>query len=99
MSVPKKKISKRRTRARRSHHGVTKPAVTTCQKCGQNVRPHYACSACGNYRGRNVLNKQAKVEKKLDTATPVAEKKATPKAKATKTKKATPKVAKKQEKK
>lgn len=65
MSVPKKRISKRRTRARRSHHGLSKPSVTECPKCKQPTQPHRACAACGHYRGRDVLKLQAKVEKKI----------------------------------
>ncbi len=65
MSVPKKRISKRRTRARRSHHALKKPSVATCPKCKQHIRPHHACASCGQYRERDVLRLQEKVEKKI----------------------------------
>jgi large subunit ribosomal protein L32 len=65
MSVPKKRLSKSRTRSRRSHHAVAVIQSTTCPSCGSPMRPHYACPSCGKYRGRDVLKLQAKVEKKI----------------------------------
>lgn len=65
MSVPKKRISKRRTRARRSHHSIQSPTVSTCPKCSAALQPHHACPSCGYYKGRDVLNKTATAEKKL----------------------------------
>ena len=66
MSVPKKKISRTRTRSRRSHHALAAVAVTKCVQCGYAKLPHRVCSHCGFYRGKNVLNLQARVERKLD---------------------------------
>lgn len=65
MSVQKKRISKRRTRIRRSHHALQKPTIATCQKCHSPLQPHRACPSCGHYNGRDVLQLQAKVERKL----------------------------------
>lgn len=69
MSVQKKRISKRRTRNRRSHHALKVPNVTTCPKCKNPVKPHYACPSCGYYRGKKVLDLAAKVERKLKART------------------------------
>ncbi|OGY87179.1 MAG: 50S ribosomal protein L32 [Candidatus Kerfeldbacteria bacterium RIFOXYA2_FULL_38_24] len=65
MSVPSKRISKSRTRSRRAHHALTKTATIACPKCQHAKRPHYACPACGYYKGRDVLKKSAKVTKKI----------------------------------
>lgn len=65
MTVPAKRISKRRTRSRRSHQALKKVHLTTCSKCGQITKPHHACLHCGYYRGRDILKKQQKIEKKL----------------------------------
>lgn len=66
MSVPAKRVSKRRTRARRSHHALTTVTLATCSQCRQPMRPHYACPSCGFYRGRDVLKRAKKVERKLE---------------------------------
>lgn len=31
--------------------------VTKCEKCGEAVRVHRACAACGFYKGKDVLSK------------------------------------------
>ena len=28
-----------------------------CPKCGADIRPHRVCSECGNYKGKEVVNK------------------------------------------
>ena len=37
-------------------------ALTTCPKCGATIQPHRACMACGFYKGKDVLNNNAKEE-------------------------------------
>ncbi|HVH83563.1 MAG TPA: 50S ribosomal protein L32 [Steroidobacteraceae bacterium] len=60
MAVPKKKISKSRRDMRRSHHALTKATYVECPNCGELMRPHHICRACGHYRGREVVEaKQA----------------------------------------
>lgn len=56
MAVPKKKTSKSKARKRRTHYKI-KPEVTIdCPKCGEKMRPHFACPHCGYYRGKKVLS-------------------------------------------
>lgn len=40
---------------RRSHHALAEPALTKCA-CGAFRRRHHACSACGMYRGKQVID-------------------------------------------
>ena len=65
MAVPKKKTSHRRTRQRRTHHGLSVPTLVACAKCGEKNLPHRACANCGFYGGKKVLDTQSKLAKKL----------------------------------
>ena len=55
MAVPKKKTSHSRKNMRRAHDALTAPNVIYCE-CGEPTLPHRACSSCGTYKGRQVLN-------------------------------------------
>ncbi|HKX74387.1 MAG TPA: 50S ribosomal protein L32 [Acidimicrobiia bacterium] len=55
MAVPKKKMSRMRTRHRRSAWKAAKPAMSVCPRCNAQKLPHRACPNCGTYRGREVL--------------------------------------------
>ena len=48
--VPKQKISRRRTRIRRSHHARTGPNLADCPQCNSPKLPHAACPNCGYVR-------------------------------------------------
>jgi large subunit ribosomal protein L32 len=52
VAVPKRKMSRANTRARRSQWKTTPVATTTCPRCGSATRPHTACPSCGTYKGR-----------------------------------------------
>jgi large subunit ribosomal protein L32 len=65
----------RHTRAhtanRRSHHALKAVGTSLCKDCGHPKLKHVACSNCGKYKGRevvNVLAKAAKKSKKKETA-------------------------------
>ena len=45
--LPVKKVSKSRTRSRRSHHSLKPTNFSVCSKCGQAKLPHAACTSCG----------------------------------------------------
>ncbi|MBC8481997.1 MAG: 50S ribosomal protein L32 [Planctomycetes bacterium] len=45
--LPKKKISRTRTRTRRSHHSLKPVNYSLCKQCGQAKLPHAACQNCG----------------------------------------------------
>ena len=36
---------------------VSAEEVTTCPKCGEVVKPHRVCKACGTYKGKEVISK------------------------------------------
>ena len=56
MAVPKHKTSKSKRDKRRTHHKIGAPDISVCKDCGQPSLPHHACSKCGKYRGRQVMN-------------------------------------------
>jgi large subunit ribosomal protein L32 len=59
MAVPKRKTSHSKKNKRRSHHALTGPSLTTCPDCGEPTMRHRACSHCGSYRGRKVVEVRA----------------------------------------
>jgi len=58
MAVPFRRTSKTKKNMRRTHLKKEVGAITTCTKCGAAIRPHRACTKCGNYKNENVLNVQ-----------------------------------------
>lgn len=56
MAVPKRRTSITKKRMRRTHLKKEVGAITKCSKCGAPIRPHRACTACGNYKNESVLN-------------------------------------------
>ncbi|MDR3360788.1 MAG: 50S ribosomal protein L32 [Bifidobacteriaceae bacterium] len=52
MAVPKRRLSRANTRARRSQWKTKSTPLTTCPQCQQPARPHTACPNCGTYKGR-----------------------------------------------
>lgn len=56
MAVPKRKLSRARTRRRRaSSWKVEAPGRSTCPQCHQIKRPHVVCPNCGWYGGRQAV--------------------------------------------
>lgn len=55
MAVPFRRTSKTKKRMRRTHLKKEVCALTTCSKCGATIRPHRACTKCGNYNGKEVI--------------------------------------------
>lgn len=55
MAVPKRKMSRSNTRARRSQWKAAPVALAPCQTCRSPKPPHLACPTCGTYDGRQVL--------------------------------------------
>lgn len=55
MAVPKKKMSRSRTRSRKAAWKVQAPRPVACEQCGKPKRPHRVCRECGTYAGREVI--------------------------------------------
>jgi large subunit ribosomal protein L32 len=56
MAVPKRKMSRSRTRHRKAQWLRTSaPTYATCKRCKSPIRPHTVCGTCGTYAGRTVL--------------------------------------------
>ena len=56
MPVPKRKKSRARVRMRRANWlRMSKPTYAACARCKSPVRPHHACTVCGYYAGRQVV--------------------------------------------
>ncbi len=57
MAVPKGKVSRqRRDNNRSTVWRLPAPDVVKCPNCGAFCMPHRACKACGQYKGRVVVN-------------------------------------------
>lgn len=60
MAVPKRKVSRARRDKRRSTvWKLDLPALVKCPQCGELKTPHRVCKACGFYKGREVIKKEA----------------------------------------
>ena len=88
MAVPKKRTGHSAQGKRRANWKATKPEVATCPNCGQPVKSHTVCTACGQYKGKVVSRKDPNFveeikEKEVKKAAP-KKKSSTKKAKAEK---------------
>lgn len=55
MAVPKKKMSRMRTRHRKAQWKIHRPTLVECPQCRALKVPHRACPNCGTYKGREVV--------------------------------------------
>lgn len=58
MAVPKRRMSRSNTRARRSQWKATAPTLVACSNraCREPKLRHIACPTCGQYDGRQVTS-------------------------------------------
>ena len=57
MAVPKRKMSRSRTRHRKSANmKMSRPTTATCPRCKSTIRPHTVCQECGQYQGRTAID-------------------------------------------
>ena len=56
MGVPKRKTSKMRLRTRKAANRWRAPKAGKCPQCGAITHTHAACTACGYYKDRQVLD-------------------------------------------
>lgn len=64
MGLPAKRTTSTKRDLRRSHHALSALSVGKCSRCGNAMRPHNACGNCGFYKGKEVINILAKLDKK-----------------------------------
>jgi large subunit ribosomal protein L32 len=64
MAIPRSKHTKGRRNMGRLHRYLKKPVFGACTKCGKPVVPYTVCQNCGFYKGREVINVLAKLDKK-----------------------------------
>lgn len=57
MAVPFRRTSKTK-RMRRTHLKKVAAGFINCPNCGEPIKPHRACTKCGFYKGKDVLNKK-----------------------------------------
>lgn len=55
MAVPKRKVSKMKKRLRKMANRYEGVQATLCTTCGAALKPHRACTACGSYKGKQVI--------------------------------------------
>jgi len=58
-ALPKRKYAKARQGKRREHLGIKPPALVECPQCHNPKIPHHACSTCGSYGGKEVIEIKA----------------------------------------
>ena len=56
MPVPARRHSKTRTRSRRAHDFLKSVNDVTCSNCQAPCLSHIACTSCGFYKGRQVVD-------------------------------------------
>jgi len=62
--LPKRKLSKGRRDRRRSQDALQAVSLVQCSNCGEMTLQHTICSACGHYRGKEVLDLGKESKKK-----------------------------------
>ena len=68
MGLPGHRRTSGDKRRRAAHFALTAKDSNTCPKCGKMVLPHRACTACGTYKGRQVLNVAKRAHRKTKAA-------------------------------
>ena len=59
MAVPKRKTGKARKNKRRSNvWKLDMPGMVKCPNCGEFNLAHRVCSACGTYKGKQIIAKE-----------------------------------------
>ena len=61
--LPKRKIAHARQGERRAHMKIEAEAVMNCPQCNSPKFPHHACTNCGTYNGREVIEIKAPKKK------------------------------------
>ncbi len=68
MAVPKSKITRSKRGMRRAHLALKGANPNECSNCGELVRPHHVCGACGHYSDREVVTMVEEIDLDEDAA-------------------------------
>lgn len=80
MAVPKKRTGASAQGHRRANWKATKPATTTCPKCGAIALTHTICTECGYYKGKPASIKHEDYNAAIEEAKPAKKKAAAKKS-------------------
>ncbi|MCF6136995.1 50S ribosomal protein L32 [Pseudalkalibacillus berkeleyi] len=57
MAVPFRRTSTTRKNKRRTHYKLKVPGMVKCPNCGEYKLSHRVCGECGQYKGKEVVEK------------------------------------------
>ena len=66
MAEPKKRTNKSKTGMRRMHIKACAPSILYCSNCHEAKPAHMVCPSCGQYKGKQVVEKKEKVVEKVE---------------------------------
>lgn len=61
--VVRMRSTRSHTGNRRSHHALKAMSLNLCENCKAPKQKHVVCAACGQYKGRKVIDMDAKLKK------------------------------------
>ena len=61
---PKKRHSRQRQGKRRHAIKLSVTKTVVCKNCSKNIKAHAVCKHCGYYRGKEIINVNARKEKR-----------------------------------
>ena len=62
--VVRMRATRAHTGNRRSHHALDAVRLSVCSNCKSKHIRHTACSTCGHYRGKMIIDMKSKVDRK-----------------------------------
>ncbi|GBD38058.1 50S ribosomal protein L32 [bacterium HR37] len=62
MALPKRRTSRSKSRKRRTHYKLSRPALSMCPNCNELKPPHRVCPSCGYYKGRTLKKESETLE-------------------------------------
>ena len=68
MAVPKKKVSRSRTRQRRSHNALRRANIIQDKHTGEFTLSHHATPEEKYYKGRKIINENTDTDNQEDSA-------------------------------
>ena len=64
MAVPKQRHNSSRSKRRRAGHSkLSASKMVACSNCNKQIQPHQACSNCGHYKGKAIIEIKSKAKK------------------------------------